>query len=55
LWSATAEVVFSEYGGVEAIGAGTNKDAVTPVSGDLIERADSILVMETKHRDKISA
>ena len=55
LRSATAEAVFSEYEGVEAIGAGTNKDAVTPVSGDLIEWADVVLVMETMHRDKISA
>jgi predicted protein tyrosine phosphatase len=55
LRSATAETFFSEYEGVEAIGAGTNKDAVTPVSGDLIEWADVILVMETMHRDKISA
>ena len=55
LRSATAEIVFSEYEGVEAIGAGTNKDAVTPVSGDLVEWADIILVMETIHRDKISA
>jgi predicted protein tyrosine phosphatase len=55
LRSATAEAVFSEYEGVAAIGAGTNKDAVTPVSGDLIEWADTILVMETMHRDKISA
>ncbi|MDH5459250.1 MAG: phosphotyrosine protein phosphatase [Nitrospinota bacterium] len=55
LRSATAEAVFSEYEGVEAIGAGTNKDAITPVSGDLIEWADVILVMETMHRNKISA
>jgi len=55
LRSATAEAVFSEYEGVQAIGAGTNNDAVTPVSGDLIEWADVILVMETIHRDKISA
>ena len=55
LRSPTAEAVFSEYEGVEAIGAGTNKDAATPVSGDLIEWADVILVMETMHRDKISA
>ena len=54
LRSATAEAVFSEYEGVEAIGTGTNKDAATPVSGDLIEWADVILVMETMHRDKIS-
>ncbi|MDH3256447.1 MAG: phosphotyrosine protein phosphatase [Nitrospinota bacterium] len=55
LRSATAEAVFSEYEGVEAIGAGTNHDAATPVSGDLIEWADVILVMEEIHRDKVSA
>ena len=54
LRSPTAETVFSEYPGVQAIGAGTNADAVTPVSGDLIEWADVILVMENSHRSKIS-
>lgn len=54
LRSATAEEVFSAYEGVEAIGAGTNQDAPTPVSGDLIEWADVILVMEQSHRNKIS-
>lgn len=54
LRSATAEVVFSTYEGVDAIGAGTNQDAPTPVSGDLIEWADVILVMEQSHRNKIS-
>jgi len=54
LRSPTAEVVFSEYAGVEAIGAGTNSDAATPVSGDLIEWADVVLVMEQSHRNKIS-
>ncbi len=54
LRSPTAEVVFSEYESVEAIGAGTNADAATPVSGDLIEWADAILVMENSHRNKIS-
>lgn len=54
LRSPTAEAVFSEYEGVEAIGAGTNSDAETPVSGDLIEWADIILVMEKSHRNKIS-
>jgi predicted protein tyrosine phosphatase len=54
LRSPTAEAVFSEYSGVEAIGAGTNSDAATPVSGDLIEWADVILVMEKSHRNKIS-
>lgn len=54
LRSPTAEAVFSEYNGVEAIGAGTNSDAETPVSGDLIEWADIILVMEKMHRNKVS-
>ena len=54
LRSPTAEAVFSEYDGVNAIGAGTNSDAETTVSGDLIEWADVILVMEKSHRNKIS-
>ncbi len=54
LRSPTAEAVFSEYEGVEAIGAGTSLDAETPVSGDLIEWADVILVMEKSHRNKIA-
>ncbi len=55
LRSPTAEAVFSEYEGVEAIGAGTNAHAETPVSGDLIEWADIIFVMEQTHKNKISA
>ncbi len=54
LRSPTAETVFSEYEGINAIGAGTNSDAETTVSGDLIEWADVILVMEKSHRNKIS-
>jgi len=46
--------VYSDHPGVNAIGAGTNSDAETPVSGDLIEWADVILVMEKGHRDKVS-
>jgi predicted protein tyrosine phosphatase len=55
LRSPTAEAIFSEYEGVEAIGAGTNADAETPLSGDLIEWADIIFVMEKRHKNKISA
>lgn len=55
LRSPTAEAVFSQYEGVEAIGAGTNADAITPVSGDLIEWADIILVMEKTHKNKVSS
>ena len=54
LRSPTAEAVFSAYSGVDAIGAGTNSDAATPVSGDLIEWADVILVMETAHKRKVT-
>ncbi len=50
---ATAETVFSAYEGIEAIGAGTNKDAPTPVTGDLIEWADVIFVMEQTHKNKV--
>ena len=54
LRSPTAEAVFSEYEGVSAIGAGTNADAETTVSGDLIQWADIVLVMEKSHRNKVS-
>jgi len=54
LRSPTAEEVFSQYDGVEAMGCGTNGDAATPLSGDLIEWADVILTMEKSHRNKVS-
>lgn len=54
LRSPTAEAVFNEYEGISAIGAGTSKDAATTVSGDLIEWADIVFVMETSHRNKVS-
>lgn len=54
LRSPTAEVVFSRYEGIEAISAGTNNDAETPVSGDLIDWADIIFVMEKAHRNRIT-
>jgi predicted protein tyrosine phosphatase len=53
LRSPTAEAVFSQYDNVEAISAGTNRECKSPVSGDLIEWADAILVMEDSHRDEI--
>ena len=54
LRSPTAAAVFSEYEGVEAISAGTNSDSDTPISGDLIEWADIVLVMEKSHKRKVS-
>lgn len=53
LRSPTGEEVFSSYEGFSAIGCGTNSDAETPVSGDLIEWADVIFVMEKTHRNKV--
>jgi predicted protein tyrosine phosphatase len=40
--------------GIEAISAGTNNDAEQPLTGDLIEWADTILVMEPHHRGRVS-
>ena len=54
LRSPTAEAVFSAYDGVEAIGCGTNPDAETTLSGDLVEWADVVFVMEKSHKNKVS-
>lgn len=54
LRSPTAEVVFSRYEGIEAISAGTNNDAETPVTGDLIDWADIVFVMERAHRNRVT-
>jgi len=54
LRSPTGETVFSAYEGVHAIGCGTNLDAETVVSGDLIEWADIVFVMEKTHKQKVA-
>ncbi|WP_417622459.1 low molecular weight protein tyrosine phosphatase family protein [Parasphingorhabdus sp.] len=54
LRSPTAEAVLNGVDRVTAISAGTNNDAETPLSGDLIEWADEIYVMETGHKKKIT-
>lgn len=54
LRSPTAEAVFSRYEGIEAISAGTNNDAETPVTGDLVDWADIIFVMERAHRNRVT-
>ena len=54
LRSPTAEQVFSAVSGISAIAAGTNHDALTPVSGDLIDWADIVFVMEKAHRNKVT-
>lgn len=54
LRSPTGEEVFSAYENISAIGCGTNSDAETTVSGDLVEWANIIFVMEKSHRNKVS-
>lgn len=46
LRSPTAEQVFSTWPHIEVSSAGTNNDAETPLSNELIEWADIIFVME---------
>lgn len=53
LRSPTAEQVFSEMPGLDVLSAGTNHDAVTPLSAELVEWADKIFVMENMHREKL--
>ena len=55
LRSPTAEQVFADWPGVETASAGTGHDADCPVSAELIEWADLVLVMEASHRAKIAA
>lgn len=53
LRSPTAETVLNSVDGIEAISAGTNNDAETTVTGDLIQWADEIYVMERRHHKKV--
>ena len=53
--SPTAEQLFAEYPGVACMSAGLSHDAETPVSVELLEWADLILVMEKVHKAKLSA
>jgi predicted protein tyrosine phosphatase len=54
LRSPTAEEVFSQWPEVETMSAGLNHDAITPVSTDLIQWADILVVMEKSHRTKLT-
>lgn len=50
LRSPTAEAVFASLDGLEVSSAGTSPDAECAISHDLIEWADSIFVMEKRHK-----
>ncbi|MBU1282594.1 low molecular weight protein tyrosine phosphatase family protein [Pseudomonas sp. NPDC079086] len=54
LRSPTAEQVFADWPGVETASAGVNRDADIPVSPELLEWAELILVMESRHRRKLA-
>jgi predicted protein tyrosine phosphatase len=53
LRSPTAEQVFARRPDIEVASAGTNSDAETPLSSELVEWADVIFVMEKTHRTKL--
>lgn len=55
LRSPTAEQVFASWPGIETASAGINRDADNPVTPELLQWADLILVMERTHRSKLSA
>jgi predicted protein tyrosine phosphatase len=52
--SPTAEIVFSDLEGYEALSAGTSPDAETMISADLVDWADVIFAMEGVHRRRLN-
>jgi predicted protein tyrosine phosphatase len=55
LRSPTAEQVFSTRPDIEVLSAGTDHDADTPLTAELVAWADLIFVMERLHRSKLQA
>lgn len=55
LRSPTAEQIFAQRGDIEVLSAGTNGDAVEPLTGELVSWADVIVVMEKTHRNKVQS
>lgn len=53
LRSPTAEQIYAHRADFEVSSAGTNHDAENPLTGELIEWADIIFVMERAHRNRI--
>jgi predicted protein tyrosine phosphatase len=53
LRSPTAEDVFRDFPGIEAISAGTDQEAPTPLTKELVASADLIFAMENHHRERI--
>ncbi|MBZ9749523.1 phosphotyrosine protein phosphatase [Deinococcus sp. HMF7604] len=53
LRSLTAEVLFRDTAGWEVASAGTNRDALTPLTRDVLEWADAAVCMQKRHRDVV--
>ena len=53
LRSPTAEQVFADWPGLEVRSAGTDHDADTPLTPELVHWAQLIFVMQPQHRDKL--
>ena len=45
--------MFRDYPGIEAKSAGTDANAPTPLTNELVAEADLIIVMENHHRERI--
>ena len=54
LRSPTAEQVFATHPELDCTSAGTNNDAENPLTAELVEWAEVIVVMERQHRTKVS-
>lgn len=54
LRSPTAETIFAGHPGVDVDSAGLNNDAVVSLSHEQLRWADTIIVMETAHRNRLN-
>ena len=55
LRSPTAEQIFASHPGIECTSAGLNHDVENPLTGELVEWADIVFVMEKAHRNKLTS
>ncbi|NWF31486.1 phosphotyrosine protein phosphatase [Stenotrophomonas sp. SAM-B] len=55
LRSPTAEQVFADWPGIETASSGLKPDADVPVSPELLQWADLIVVMERAHRSRLAS
>lgn len=53
--SPTAEAIFADRADIACLSAGVSRDADTPVTAELLDWADLILVMERDHQARLAA